>query len=635
MTIHEILKQYWGYDSFRPMQEDIIRSVLEGHDTLGLLPTGGGKSITFQVPALALGGLCVVITPLISLMKDQADHLTERGIKAAYLHMGLTHDEVVETYDRICREHYSFLYVSPERLAGTLFQSQLYYMDVRMVVVDEAHCISQWGYDFRPAYLKIAELRSMLRHKEVPFMALTATATRHTIDDIAAKLHFRPGYQVFRASFVRPNLTYSVRYTSDKLGTTVDLMRSVECGIVYVRSRNNTESIAKALLDAGVKADFYHAGLPTSVRQHKQDEWIRGEKTVMVATNAFGMGIDKPNVRLVVHLGLDPSPEEYFQEAGRAGRDLQPADAILLADPYEAKKLLGHVTKEFPEREFIRYVYERLGSLFQVAIGAGEYATFTFNEFQFCKNFHLPPTDTFYALRILEQAGYIALRDSSDSFSALRMTVSRDYLYRPLHLSKEADLTLNALLRIYTGVFADFVNIQEEKIATHTYLDSEQIYQALLELKRKGIIDYRPRRRQPGITYLTPRLDVSELRIPSSIYEDRRERMMGRTLAMVSYLENADECRLRQLLRYFGEEIKEDCGRCDVCLRKAHTLPQGEANHTNPELIDSIHQSINELIAAEPGLSDEEICDHIAQHKRTDVSEVLRMMNEVGERKVN
>jgi ATP-dependent DNA helicase RecQ len=625
-TIHEILKEYWGYDQFRPLQEEIIRSALEGHDTLGLLPTGGGKSITFQVPALARGGLCLVVTPLISLMKDQTDHLQEHGIKAAYLHMGLTHQEIVETYDRVTDEHYNFLYLSPERLSSQLFQARLYYMDVRMVVIDEAHCISQWGYDFRPSYLRIAELRQLLRQPDVPFMALTATATQKTIDDIAERLKFRPGYNVFRASFVRPNLTYTVQYTDKKEDTLIGLMRSVECGIVYVRSRDKTETIAKLLTTAGVSASYYHAGLSANQRQHRQDAWIRGEIRVMVATNAFGMGIDKPNVRLVVHLGLDPSPEEYFQEAGRAGRDLKPAEAVLLADPNDAKALLRNLQRGFPDREYIRYVYERLASYFQVAIGAGLNATFDFNEYRFAGYFHLPPADTYYAMQYLEQAGYILQRDAADSFSSVHVVVPRSKLYEPLQLSREADRVLAMLLRIYTGLFADYVMIQEEKLAFRLQCDQEEVYQSLLELRRKGIIDYRPKRKLPTVTYLTPRLELSEIIIPRAIYEDKYERTRTRVDAMISYLQNSDECRLRQLLRYFGEEIKEDCGRCDVCLRHRGITPEaqrGEAART-----EEIREYILSKRSEQADITDDDLCLQAPRFSPGEIAEVLRMMKE-------
>jgi ATP-dependent DNA helicase RecQ len=569
MTIHEILKEYWGYDSFRPLQEDIVRSALDGHDTLGLLPTGGGKSITFQVPALARGGLCLVVTPLISLMKDQTDHLVRHGIKAAYLHMGLTHDEVVETYDRVSEEHYNFLYLSPERLETRLFQARLYYMDVRLVVIDEAHCISQWGYDFRPSYLKIAELREKLRRPDVPFMALTATATQQTIGDIVEKLHFRKGYQVFRASFIRPNLTYTVRYTEkdDKLDVLTGLLRPVDCGIVYVRSREKTEAVADDLANHGISASFYHAGLTASERQKRQDAWIRGEIRVMVATNAFGMGIDKPNVRVVAHIGLDPSPEEYFQEAGRAGRDLQPATAILLYNKQDVKNLRRNMEREFPAREAIRYVYERLASYFQVAIGAGQYGTFEFDDYKFNTAYHLSPVLTHYALQYLSQAGYIALTDPADSTSCVHMLMARSKLY-DLYESREDNYILNGLLRLYTGLFADYVPIQEETMAQALKCEQEMVYQGLLDLTRQGVLDYRPKKKLPTITYLTPRLELSEVLIPRAIYEHKYERMRGRVEAMANYVENVSECRLRLLLRYFGEEIQEDCGRCDVCLRR-------------------------------------------------------------------
>jgi len=550
-----------------------------GHDTLGMLPTGGGKSITFQVPALALGGLTLVVTPLISLMKDQCDHLVARGIKAAAVFMGMTHQEVLETYERVISEDYRFLYLSPERLETQLFQAKLQYMPVRLLVVDEAHCISQWGYDFRPPYLKIANLRALLsqirerNHEQgvVPCLALTATATAEVIEDIQDKLHFRRDAQVFRASFERPNLTYSVIHTEDKLGQMLRLLTPTTSdepmsSIVYVRSRKKTMEVAEQLTRSGIAADFYHAGLKPEVKQQRQDAWMAGTPAVIVATNAFGMGIDKPNVRRVIHLDLPPSPEEYFQEAGRAGRDGEPAEATLLVANDDIAKLQRHLIDEYPERDYIRHVYGRLASFFQIAIAAGLYNSFEFDIMRFCSAYHLAVAPVHYSLKLLDQAGYISYIEEPDRHSRLMFTTSKEALYHLNQFDAECQRIIQALLRLYTGLFADYVYIREEEIMRFTKLDQQTLYQKLLLLSRFHVLHYIPARRMPAIFYLEPRLEDEELRIPHTIYEQRRERQKRRIDAMIEYAENDSECRLVQLLHYFGEELDHRCGHCDVCL---------------------------------------------------------------------
>ena len=585
----DILKQYWGYDDFRPLQLDIIQSVLSGSDTLGMLPTGGGKSITFQVPALALGGLTIVVTPLIALMKDQCDHLVERGIKAAAVFMGMSHQEVLETYERVITQDYRFLYLSPERLETQLFQAKLRYMDVRLLVVDEAHCISQWGYDFRPPYLKIANLRKLLAEirstnhsslltphsslQEPPCLALTATATKEVIDDIQDKLHFRKNAKVFKASFERPNLVYSVMHTEDKMGTLEHLLRktAAQCegeasaAIVYVRSRKKTAEIAEQLTRLGINASFYHAGLKPEEKQQRQDAWMAGEPAIIVATNAFGMGIDKPNVRIVVHLDLPPSPEEYFQEAGRAGRDGKPAEAWIIADDNDKLKLLRHLEDEYPQRDFIRHVYGRLASFYQIAIAAGYNNMFEFDIMRFCAAYRLSMTQVHYALKLLDQAGYISYVEEPDRHSRLMFTVSRDKLYHLNEFDPECQRIIQALLRLYTGLFADYVFIREEDLMRYTGLDQQTLYDKLLLLTRFHVLHYIPARKMPAIFYRTPRLEDEELRISHIIYEDRHERQEKRIRAMIDYIDNEQECRLVQLLHYFGEDLNHRCQRCDVC----------------------------------------------------------------------
>ncbi len=543
-----------------------------------MLPTGGGKSITFQVPALALGGLTIVVTPLIALMKDQCDHLVERGIKAAAVFMGMTHQEVLETYERVISEDYRFLYLSPERLETQLFQAKLRYMDVRLLVVDEAHCISQWGYDFRPPYLKIANLRKLLAEirpnaTPCPCLALTATATKEVIDDIQDKLNFRKGSQVFKASFERPNLVYSVMHTEDKLGTLEHLLRKATAScegedaaaIVYVRSRKKTAEIAEQLTRLGIPASYYHAGLKPEEKQQRQDAWMAGDPAVIVATNAFGMGIDKPNVRIVIHLDLPPSPEEYFQEAGRAGRDGQPAEAWIIADDNDKLKLLRHLEDEYPQRDFIRHVYGRLASFYQIAIAAGYNNMFEFDIMRFCAAYRLSVTQVHYALKLLDQAGYISYIEEPDRHSRLMFTVSRDRLYHLNEFDPECQRIIQALLRLYTGLFADYVFIREDDLMRYTGLDQQTLYDKLLLLSRFHVLHYIPARKMPAIFYRTPRLEDEELRISHIIYEDRHARQEKRIRAMIDYLDNDQECRLVQLLHYFGEDLGHRCQRCDVC----------------------------------------------------------------------
>jgi len=600
-NIHEILKKYWGYDSFRPLQEDIIASVLSGKDTLGMLPTGGGKSITFQVPAIALGGLCIVVTPLISLMKDQIDHLVERGIKAASVFMGMSHQEILETYERVITENYQFLYLSPERIETQLFLAKLYYMDVRLLVVDEAHCISQWGYDFRPSYLKIAEIRKSLK-PNVPCLALTATATAAVVKDIQHKLSFKKESKVFKASFERPNLTYNVIHTEDKLGEMLNLFsayksddenirQSAGGSIIYVRSRKRTKEVSDTLVREGISSNFYHAGLSSSEKEKRQNDWMKGDIPVIVATNAFGMGIDKPNVRTVIHLDLPPSPEEYFQEAGRAGRDLKPSKAWILVDNKDKLNLVKHLADEYPDREYIRNIYSKLASFYQIAIGAGFNCMFEFDLMRFCAVYKLQVSQTYYALKLLHQAGYIIFNEEPERHSRVMFTSSRESLFHLDNYDKESQKVITALLRLYTGIFADFVFIREEDIMFRTGLTREQLYDKLLLLSRFHILHYVPARQKPAIIYLTPRLENEELRIPHTIYEDRKARQEERINAMINYVDNDDECRMVQLLRYFGESIDHNCKNCDVCQSKDSGI-----NGNQLELELFIRQSIYNIV---------------------------------------
>lgn len=579
-AIHDILKQYWGYDHFRPLQEELITAVMDGNDVLGLLPTGGGKSITFQVPALAIGGLCLVVTPLISLMKDQKDHLAERGIKAAAVYTGMAHEEILETYERVICQDYRFLYLSPERLGTPLFLAKLPYMNVRLLVVDEAHCISQWGYDFRPAYMKIADLRALLS-PSVPIMALTATATPEVMTDIQKRLRFKTRSKVFKMSFERPNLAYSVIRTENKVETMLHLLeKNSECSsIVYVRSRKKTREIAESLCKSGLKAEYFHAGLTYEEKQSRQEEWMKGSIPIIVATNAFGMGIDKSDVRLVLHLDLPPSPEEYFQEAGRAGRDRQAAQAIILAENADKKKLQKHLSDEYPEREYIRLIYDKLASFYQIAIGAGYNHLFEFDLRRFCYTYHLNAAPTHYALKLLDQAGYICYNEDPDLYSRVMFVCTKEHLYHLTDTPADAQSVMKALLRLYTGLFADYVFIREQEIMSYTHLDRQTVYNALLLLTRQHVLHYVPARQTPAIVYRTPRLESEEIRIHRDIFELRKERQQSRIEAMIRYIENEKECRLKQLLRYFGEELDHDCGQCDICKQSKRPKDPHEAIH--------------------------------------------------------
>ena len=560
-----ILKQYWGYDSFRGIQEDIIRSIGEGHDTLGLMPTGGGKSITFQVPALAMDGLCLVITPLIALMKDQVQHLRQRGIKALAIYAGMNREEIVTTLENCIFGNYKFLYVSPERLDTELFRTKLRRMKICMITVDESHCISQWGYDFRPAYLKIAEIRDLL--PDVPVLALTATATPEVVKDIQAQLHFNKG-KVFRMSFERENLAYVVRRTENKADELLHILRRQPgSAIVYVRNRRRTKEIATLLQEADIQADFYHAGLDDATRDIRQQRWQRGESRVIVATNAFGMGIDKPDVRLVIHMDLPDSIEAYFQEAGRAGRDGEKAYAVILYAKSDRTTLLKRIPDNFPQKDYIKDVYEHLQYYYQMAMGDGQGCVKEFDIEDFCRKFKYFPVPVDSALRILTRAGYLEYTDEQDNASRLLFTLRRDELYKLKEMGDEMDLLIQTVLRSYTGLFTDYTFIDEESLATRTGLTRNRVYELLLHLSRLHIASYIPRKKTPYIIYTRGRVDTGQLHIPPQAYEERKTRYEKRINAMLDYVANDTICRSRLLLHYFGEKNEHNCGVCDTCLR--------------------------------------------------------------------
>ena len=615
MFYHEILKQYWGYDSFRGIQEEIIKSIGEGRDTLGLMPTGGGKSITFQVPALAKDGLCIVITPLIALMKDQVQNLRQRGIKAVAIYSGMTRQEILIALENCIFGNYKFLYISPERLDTDIFKQKLRAMKVNMITVDESHCISQWGYDFRPAYLKIADIRELL--PGVPLLALTATATPDVVQDIQSRLKFREK-NVFRMSFERKYLAYIVRKTDNKTAELLHILRRMPgSAIIYVRSRRRTKETTELLTHEGITADFYHAGLDNAVKDIRQKRWQDGECRVMVATNAFGMGIDKPDVRLVIHLDLPDSPEAYFQEAGRAGRDGEKAYAVILYSKSDKVTLHKRIPDTFPDKDYIKKVYEHLQYYYQMAMGDGLGCTKEFNLEEFCRKFkHFPvPADS--ALKILTQAGYIEYTDEQDNASRIIFTIRRDELYKLREMGNETEALVQTILRSYTGLFTDYAYISETALSLRTGLTRQQIYNVLMSLSKRRIIDYIPRKKTPYIIYTRERVELNHLHISPAVYEERKERYEARIRAMVDYVTSETACRSRMLLRYFGEKNENNCGQCDVCLsgHAAHELPTDTFEKLKKELLTILQEQVlTPAEVAEKTEADRDLLSHAIQY---------------------
>ncbi len=601
-----LLKKYWGYDDFRGIQREIIDSITSGHDTLGLMPTGGGKSITFQVPALAQEGVCIVITPLIALMKDQVHHLRQLGIAAAAIYSGMQHEEVLRTLDNCILGNTKLLYVSPERLGSSLFQKKMSHMHVSFFTVDEAHCISQWGYAFRPSYLKIANIR--LLHPDAPVLALTAPATPRVVEDICDKLKTHPRplpvregpgvglFRVFRMSFERKNLAYRIQHAPDKFTALIQALTPTQqppsssaqsplssaqspsfsagdgSAIVYVRSRRHAREIAEHLCEAGLSATFYHAGLDHADKDRRQRDWQHDRVRIMVATNAFGMGIDKPDVRIVVHYDCPDSLEAYFQEAGRAGRDGLPAQAVLLYNNSDDGKLQKRVDDTFPPREYIKEVYEHLAYYYQIATGDGYGVSHEFHIDEFCQRFHHFPIRVHSALQILQRAGYIDYDEEADHQARIRFLVGRDDLYRLEQITPDEERVIVALLRNYGGLFADYGYVDESIVAQQAGLTQPQTYDILMALSQRHLISFIPRRQVPFIRYMQRREDKEHIQIPSSIYEDRLKQYRERIEAMLHYVQTDDRCRSRLLLDYFGEKSDHDCGQCDVCLAEQGLL---------------------------------------------------------------
>ena len=582
-AFRQTLREYWGYPDFRGIQRDIIESISQGKDTLGLMPTGGGKSITFQVPALVMPGVCVVITPLIALMKDQVDHLRQKGIQAAAIYSGMSRREIITTLENCIFGGIKLLYVSPERLFSDIFKVKFKHMDVSFVTVDEAHCISQWGYDFRPSYLSIAEIRQL--KPDTAILALTATATPKVIDDIQERLGFKQK-NVFRMSFERSNLAYIVRETMDKYTELIHILNAVSgSAIVYVRSRKHASDMAQFLTSENISATFYHAGLEPAIKNQRQNSWQQNEVRVIVATNAFGMGIDKPDVRLVLHIDCPDSIEAYFQEAGRAGRDGKKAYAVLLWNKGDRKKLNKRVVENFPEKDYIKEVYEDLAYYYQIGVGSGAGYSFVFEIDKFSRTFKHFPVQTHSALQILERAGYIHYEMEPEARARVMFKLGRNDLYRLDESSKFEDAVITALLRTYGGLFSNYVYIDEGLVAQEAGLTTQQVYVILKNLAQRNIIYFIPQRKTPFITYLQDRIDGEKVVLSKEIYEERKEQYVKRINAMQAYASNNEVCRSRQLLIYFGEKRHKDCEQCDVCLDHESPEPSSEQTKNAREAI--------------------------------------------------
>ena len=604
MTPREILEKYWHYDHFRPLQEEIIDSVLAGKDTLALLPTGGGKSLCYQIPALATDGICLVISPLIALMKDQVRMLTEKHIKAKYLVSGMSHREIEIILNNCIHHDVKLLYVSPERLQSRLFIDHLRQMKVNLIAVDEAHCISQWGYDFRPPYCEIARIRQYLPN--VPVIALTATATPEVVDDIRQRLGFRNG-NVFRSSHLRPSLSYSVFQEDDKVGKMMRIISNVGgSGIVYVRNRRRTLELARLLNDNNIPAAAYHAGIPIKERDQRQKEWQKSPNGVMVATNAFGMGIDKPDVRFIIHYDLPESPEAYFQEAGRAGRDGRKAYAVLLYQQSDINRLRESLETDFPAPNYIRNVYRAICNYYQIPVGSGQDCQYDFDLEKVCNSYGLNAYMVFRSLTFLEREGLICLPDHNELQSRLYITIGKEELYRFQLAHRDIGDMLTAILRLYGGLFTDFTPISESVIAQRCGKTETQVYNMLKELNRLQIAEYRPKTIKPQIIFTSPRIDIKDIYVSDRNYKDLKNAAEKRREAMIAYAENDGECRSRQLLRYFGETQSCDCGVCDVCIAKKKT----SRTRLDDEIIDILAASpltIKQLSQRLPKIAKDEL----------------------------
>jgi ATP-dependent DNA helicase RecQ len=596
MNIYQqILEKYWGFSEFLPLQYEIIKSIGEGRDTLGLMPTGGGKSITFQVPAIAKEGICLVITPLIALMKDQVEKLCQRDIRAIAVHSGLSRDEIDVALDNAIYGNYKFLYLSPERLGTEIFRVRIEKMNVNLIAVDEAHCISQWGYDFRPSYLRIVELRKYL--PGVPVLALTATATPEVCNDIQEKLNFKLK-NLFRMTFERKNLVYTVREAEDKQKYTLKLVSDMPgSGIIYTRNRKKTKELSDYLQKNLVDNDYYHAGLTYPVRNRKQEEWMKGKTRIIIATNAFGMGIDKPDVRFVIHIDPPDSLEEYFQEAGRAGRDNNQADAILLHNAGDRISFQKRISVNFPDPDVIRQIYRALGNFFQVPVGGGKDQVFDFNIAEFASRYKLSILTIFSSLKLLQLEGYLEVTEEIFNPSRIKFMTTRDDLYRFQVENADYDAFIKLIMRTYTGVFTEFVTIFEDSLAMKAHVKTEIIIEYLKKLSTLGIIRYLPQKKTPVIIFTEERLDIKNLRISKEKYKDRKDRYIKRVNEVIRYSTDDNHCRSQMLLEYFGEKDARRCGQCDFCLRSdTHDLSIKEFDNAVEEIKEVL---VNKILSVE------------------------------------
>ena len=613
-----ILTQYWGYPSFRPLQEDIVDSVMAGKDTLALLPTGGGKSICFQVPAMAMEGLCLVITPLIALMKDQVAHLVDKGIPAAAIYSGMHPDALELAYNQAAFGRLKFLYVSPERLQTDTFIEALKKMKVCLLAVDESHCISQWGYDFRPPYLKIADIRPYI--PKAPVLALTATATAKVVDDIQLRLGFKKK-NVFQSSFERENVTYNVCHEADKYGVLFRKLSAMAEGsaIVYVRNRKRTQVIADWLNSVGISATFYHAGLDAKTRDQRQDLWMTGKVKVIAATNAFGMGIDKPDVRLVIHMDLPDSIEAYFQEAGRAGRDLKPSEAFLLVSPADIQKLKDDMAQSFPELERIKLIYNALGNYFNIPVGAGENVSYPFVINDFAKRYGFNIVEVFHTMKILEKEGFLMLSDSFDEPSKVMIKASRDDIYGFQVNNPQFSDLVKFMLRSLPGVMTDFVKINEETMASKLGTTPEKVTEQLKKLEAYNFLSYQPRNDKPQVLFLSEFVGTRHFGLSKENYYDRKKDAEERVKAVIDFVNNDEECRSVQLLRYFNEKTKKTCGRCDVCSKQAD----------NRVPYDTIEEKVQDLMS-ETALPMKEVLARCVEYDEGQVLDAIRFLVDSG-----
>lgn len=626
----KILKDYWGYDSFRSIQADIIRSVGEGRDTLALMPTGGGKSITFQVPAMAKEGVCLVITPLIALMQDQVNGLIHRGIRAAAIYSGMSYNEINTIMDNAMYGHCKFLYVAPERLTSESFRNRLNKIDISMLVVDEAHCISQWGYDFRPSYLNIKDIYEDVFPINIPILALTATATPKVVDDIMTRLEFRER-NVLSASFVRPNLAYVVRDTQDKIGEAISMLRrTTGSAILYVGKRSSTTEYATIINSQGISALPYHAGMDSNQKKQNQELWTKGTVRVMVCTNAFGMGIDKPDVRLVIHMDVPSSLEAYFQEAGRAGRDGNTAYSVLLNGPRDISILEQKVRNAFPPKEKILQVYNAIGDTQVIGVDSGEGVLQELNVGLLCKNFHLSTLQVHYSLQILKNAGYMEYEPDADFPARVMFLLEGAELYNVRMQNPDLNIVIESLLRTYEGLYTKYIQIDEQRLCRRCGIKHQEWYERMLKLSRLGVLSYNPSKHMSYVYWLRDRVADRFLTLPHEVYADREADMKSRIEAVCKYLENNSECRTVQLVRYFGQETTEECGMCDVCRAKK----QQQDNKDPKEAFQTLCTKVLEQVKINPNITIEQLVDKIdtgiVQYDKDQLMQAVRYLKDWG-----